>query len=49
MSSLEHNTQRQGPGVHKTDLIAEERFIVMFTKKALTLLMSAALVLAGIP
>jgi hypothetical protein len=49
MSSLEHNTQRQGPGIHKTGPIPEERFIVMFTKKLLTLLMSAAFVLAGIP
>jgi hypothetical protein len=49
MSSLEQDTQRQGPGVHKTGPILEERFIVMFTKKALTLLMSAALVLADIP
>jgi hypothetical protein len=49
MSSLEHNTQRQGPGIHKTGPIPEERFIVTFTKKLLTLLMSAALVPLGIP
>ena len=49
MSPLEHNPQRQGPEVHKTGPIPEERFIAMFTKKVLTLLMSAALVLAGIP
>jgi hypothetical protein len=49
MSSLEHNTQRQGPGIHKTGPIPEERFIVMFTKKVLSLLISAAFVLAGIP
>lgn len=46
---MEHNTQRQGPEVHKTGPIPEGRFIAMFTKKVLTLLMSAALVLAGIP
>jgi hypothetical protein len=49
MSSLEHDTQRQGPAVHKTGPIVEERFIVAFTKKTLTLLVLAALVLADIP
>ena len=47
MASLEQDTP--GPGVERTGPITKERFIVMFTKKALTLLMSAALVLAGIP
>jgi hypothetical protein len=49
MSSLEHNTEWPGPEIHKTGPILKERFIVMFTKKALTLMLSAALVLAEIP
>jgi hypothetical protein len=49
MSSLEHNTEREGPEIHKTGPILKERFIVMFTRKALTLMLSAALVLAEIP
>jgi hypothetical protein len=49
MPSLQHNAQKQGPEVHKTCPIPEERAIAMFTKKALSLLMSAAFVLAGIP
>lgn len=47
MASLEQDTQ--GPGVERTGPITKEHFIVMFTKKLLTLLMSAAFVLAGIP
>ena len=49
MSSLEHNTQRQGPEVNKTGRSLDRRFIVKFTNKTLTLLMSAALVLADVP
>jgi len=49
MSHLEQDTQRPGPGVYKTGPISEERFIAIFTKKVLALLMPAALVLAGIP
>ena len=49
MPPLEHTTQSRGPEVHRTGPFPEERFIAMFTKKILTLLMSAALVLAGIP
>jgi len=49
MSSLEHDSQREGPVVHKTGPIPETRFIVMLTKKVLALLMSAALVLGDIP
>ena len=40
--------ERQGPQVKKTGPILTERLIVTFTKKALTLLISAALVLADI-
>jgi hypothetical protein len=49
MSSQEHNLRKQGPRVHKTGPVLKEHSIVTFTKKALTLLMSAALVLAEIP
>jgi hypothetical protein len=49
MSSKEHNLRTQGPRVRKTGPVLKEHSIVTFTKKALTLLMSAALVLAEIP
>jgi len=49
MSSQEHNIRKQGPQVHKTGPVLKEHSIVRFTKKALTLLMSATLVLAEIP
>lgn len=49
MSALEQDVWGQGPGVRKTGLIPEERCIVMSAKKVLTLMMSAALVLADIP
>jgi len=52
MASKEQDTQRQGPVVHKTGPIPpipKVRLIVTFMKKALTLLMSAALVLADVP
>jgi hypothetical protein len=47
MASLEQDIQ--GPGVERTGPITKEHFIVMFTKKALSLMVSAAFVLAGIP
>jgi hypothetical protein len=47
MSSLEHNTEREGPEIHKAGPILKERFIVMFTRKALTLMLSAAVVAPG--
>ena len=49
MSSLEQDVLGQGPGGRKTGPIPEERFIAMFAKKVLILMMSAALVLAGVP
>ena len=49
MCPLEHNTRSQGPEVNKTGPTLDGRFIVRFTKKTLTLLMSAALVLADVP
>ena len=45
--SSKQDIRRQGPGVYKTG--PRERFIVKFTREGLTLLMSAALVLADIP
>lgn len=49
MSALEQDVRGQNREGRKTGPIPEERFITMFTKKVLTLMMSAALVLAGIP
>jgi hypothetical protein len=49
MSSREHNLRKQGPLFRKTGPVLKEHSIVTFTKMALTLLMSATLVLAEIP
>jgi hypothetical protein len=49
MSSQEHNLRKQGPRVHNTGPVLKEHSIITFTRKALTLLISAALVLAEIP
>jgi hypothetical protein len=49
MSSLEQGIPKRGAVVHETSPILAARFIVRYTKRALTLLMSAALVLADIP